>query len=75
MPDVVDRSAHSRMMRAIKGRDTRHELILRKHLHAQGCRFRLHRKDLPGSPDLVLPCHSLAIFVHGCLASTDPTQC
>ena len=66
MPDVVDRSTRSRMMRAIKGRDTHPELALRKYLHAQGYRFRLHRKDLPGSPDLVLPRHHLAIFVHGC---------
>ncbi|WP_422822635.1 very short patch repair endonuclease [Vreelandella malpeensis] len=54
------------MMRSIKGRDTRPEIMLRKYLHACGYRFRLHRKDLPGSPDLVLPRHDLAIFVHGC---------
>lgn len=66
MADVVDRSTRSRMMSAIKGHDTLPELILRKYLHAQGYRFRLHRKDLPGSPDLVLPRHELVIFVHGC---------
>lgn len=66
MPDVVDCSTRSRMMRAIKGRDTKPELALRKYLHARGYRFRLHRRDLPGSPDLVLPRHGLAIFVHGC---------
>lgn len=66
MPDVVDHSTRSRMMRSIKARNTQPELALRKYLHAQGYRFRLHRKDLPGSPDLVLPRHRLVIFVHGC---------
>jgi len=66
MPDIVDSPTRSRMMRAIKGRDTHPEIVLRKYLHSQGYRFRLHRKDLPGSPDLVLPRHNLAIFVHGC---------
>lgn len=53
-------------MRSIRGRDTKPELALRKYLHSLGFRFRLHRKDLPGSPDLVLPRYKLAIFVHGC---------
>jgi len=66
MPDVVDNSTRSRMMRGIRSHDTQPELALRKYLHALGYRFRLHRKDLPGSPDLVLPRHHLAIFVHGC---------
>src|SRR5690554_1000223 len=66
MPDIVDCATRSRMMRAIKGRDTCSEIILRKYLHSHGYRFRLHRKDLPGSPDLVLPRYNLAIFVHGC---------
>ncbi|MDW5377638.1 DNA mismatch endonuclease Vsr [Halomonas sp. HP20-15] len=66
MADVVDRSTRSRMMRGIKGRDTQPEVLLRKHLHSIGYRYRLHRKDLPGSPDLILPRHRLAIFVHGC---------
>lgn len=64
--DVVDSSTRSRMMRSIRGRDTKPELDLRKYLHSLGYRFRLHRKDLPGSPDLVLPRYKLAIFVHGC---------
>lgn len=53
-------------MRAIKQKDTKPELIVRSTLHAMGQRFRLHRADLPGSPDIVLPRHQLAIFVHGC---------
>lgn len=54
------------MMAGIRGRDTRPELVLRRGLHARGLRFRLHRKDLPGSPDLVFPGHRVAVFVHGC---------
>lgn len=66
MNDVVDSATRSRMMQSIRGRDTKPELFLRRYLHSLGYRFRLHRKDLPGSPDLVLPRHRLAIFVHGC---------
>jgi len=53
-------------MAAIKSKDTQPELIVRRRLHAAGFRYRLHRKDLPGRPDIVLPKHHLAIFVHGC---------
>lgn len=53
-------------MRSIKGRNTKPEIRVRKLLHALGYRFRLHRKDLPGSPDIILPKHRTAIFVHGC---------
>ena len=53
-------------MRAIRGKDTRPEMVVRKALHAAGFRFRLHRRDLPGKPDLVLPRDRAVIFVHGC---------
>ncbi|MCJ2101012.1 very short patch repair endonuclease [Methylobacterium sp. E-046] len=53
-------------MRANKGRDTKPELIVRRLLHSMGYRFRLHRRDLPGTPDIVLPRHRAAIQVHGC---------
>ena len=66
MADVVDASTRSRMMSRIRGKDTRPEIIVRKLLHKAGYRFRLHRKDLPGSPDVVLPKLKVAIFVHGC---------
>ncbi|MGA0533487.1 very short patch repair endonuclease [Hansschlegelia sp. KR7-227] len=56
----------SAVMRAVKGRDTRPEMVVRRAAHALGYRFRLHRKDLPGSPDLVFPSRKKAIFVHGC---------
>lgn len=53
-------------MRAVRRTHTGPELIVRKVLHAAGLRFRLHRRDLPGTPDIVLPRHKTAIFVHGC---------
>lgn len=53
-------------MAAIKGKDTKPEMVVRRGLHARGLRFRLHRRDLPGRPDLVLPSKRIAIFVHGC---------
>lgn len=66
MTDIVDAATRSRMMSGIKGSHTKPELIVRKYLHSKGFRFRLHRKELPGRPDLVLPKHKLVIFVHGC---------
>jgi len=53
-------------MSGIRGKNTRPEVLLRKLLHASGFRFRLHRRDLPGSPDVVLPGRGVAVFVHGC---------
>jgi DNA mismatch endonuclease (patch repair protein) len=53
-------------MSLIKGKDTQPELVVRRALHAAGFRFRLHRKDLPGRPDLILPKYRTAIFVQGC---------
>ena len=53
-------------MRAVKGTDTAPEMAVRRMLHAMGFRFRLHRKDLPGKPDLVFPRRRKVVFVHGC---------
>lgn len=53
-------------MQRVKGKDTAPEKIVRSLLHRLGYRFRLHRKDLPGTPDIVLPGRRLALFVHGC---------
>jgi len=64
--DIVDPERRSRMMARIGPRHTRPELVVRRLLHRLGFRFRLHRTDLPGRPDLVLPRHRVAIFVHGC---------
>lgn len=66
MVDVVDPAVRSRMMAGIQGKNTRPEITVRKYLHARGYRYRLHRKNLPGKPDLVLAKYRLVIFVHGC---------
>ena len=65
-PDIVSPDVRSRMMAGIRGKDTKPELAIRSALHSLGFRFRLHRKDLPGRPDLVFPKHKAVIFVHGC---------
>lgn len=66
MPDVHDQATRSRNMAAIKGKDTKPELIIRKGLHARGFRYRLHDRKLPGQPDLVLPKYHAVIFINGC---------
>jgi DNA mismatch endonuclease (patch repair protein) len=66
MADVHTREERSRNMAAIRSANTKPEVRVRSALHAQGLRFRLHRKDLPGKPDIVLPKFRTAIFVHGC---------
>jgi|TARA_R100000049_G_C1954802_1_gene107080 DNA mismatch endonuclease (patch repair protein) len=64
--DHLDPEHRSENMRRVRGKDTRPELTVRRALHALGRRFRLHRRDLPGKPDIVLAKDRLAIFVHGC---------
>ena len=59
-------STRSKNMSAIKSKNTKPEIEVRKLLHSMGFRFRLHRKDLPGSPDIFLPKFKTVIFVHGC---------
>ena len=66
MPDVHSPEQRSRNMAAIKGKNTKPEIRVRSLLHSLGYRFRLHRKDLPGKPDIVLPKYRTVIFVHGC---------
>ena len=66
MTDIMDSQRRSAMMARIRGRNTAPELAVRRIAHRMGLRFRLHRKDLPGRPDLVFPKHQLAVFVHGC---------
>lgn len=66
MADIVDKATRSRMMAGIGGKNTKPEMVLRRALHAQGFRFRLHVASLPGKPDIVLPKHRAAILVHGC---------
>jgi len=66
MADIYTKSERSRIMGLVRDRDTSPELAVRSALHRMGYRFRLHRRDLPGRPDIVLPSRRLAIFVHGC---------
>jgi DNA mismatch endonuclease (patch repair protein) len=66
MTDVFSPEKRSAVMRRVKGRDTTPELKVRRALTALGVRYRLNRKDLPGSPDIVMAGRRLAIFVHGC---------
>lgn len=66
MVDIVDPAKRSQMMAGIKGKNSRPEMLIRKMLFAMGYRFRLHRRDLPGTPDIILPGRRIAIFVHGC---------
>lgn len=64
--DMFTAEERSRIMSHVRTKNTQPELVVRSLLHAMGYRFRLHRKDLPGSPDIVLPKHRAVIFVHGC---------
>ena len=66
MSDVFTPEKRSAVMARVKGKNTTPELKVRKALTALGARYRLNRKDLPGTPDIVLPGRRLAIFVHGC---------
>lgn len=66
MADVHEPEVRSYNMSRIKGKNTKPEMLVRKYLHAQGFRYGLHNKKLPGKPDLVLTKHKTVIFVHGC---------
>ena len=72
MTDIFDRKKRSEIMSRVRGRDTEPEMIVRKIAHGLGFRFRLHRRDLPGSPDLVFPKHRAVIMVHGCFWHRHP---
>lgn len=64
--DIIGKDARSRLMGRIRGKDTKPEMTVRQIAHRLGYRFRLHRRDLPGSPDLVFPGRRKVVFVHGC---------
>jgi DNA mismatch endonuclease (patch repair protein) len=66
MPDVFSKEQRSRVMAKVRGENTSPEMAVRSLIHRMGYRYRLHRKDLPGKPDIVLPRHKKIIFVHGC---------
>lgn len=66
MGDSLSKQARSERMRRIASKNTGPELLVRKLVHSMGYRYRLHRRDLPGSPDMVFSSRRKVIFVHGC---------
>ncbi|MEM8950528.1 MAG: very short patch repair endonuclease [Pseudomonadota bacterium] len=72
MADDQVSALRSRIMKSVPRADTKPELVVRRLCHSMGHRFRLHRRDLPGSPDLVFPRLSKIIFVHGCFWHRHP---
>ena len=72
MSDVFTKSKRSEVMSRIRSRDTGPERAVRSMLHRMGYRFRLHRKDLPGKPDIVLPRYRAVVLVHGCFWHRHP---
>lgn len=64
--DTVSPERRSEIMALVKGKNTKPEVAVRKLVHGMGYRFRLHRRDLPGSPDMVFPARRKVIFIHGC---------
>lgn len=70
--DPLSPAERSERMSRIRSKNTKPEVFVRSVLHRMGYRFRLHRKDLPGNPDIVLPKHRIVIFVHGCFWHQHP---
>lgn len=66
MIDTVDKATRSRIMSAIRGKNTKPEITLRHAIHRRGFRYRLHARNLPGTPDLVFRRYNAVCFVHGC---------
>jgi len=66
MTDVFSKEKRSEIMSKVRSWHTKPEIKVRKWLHNQGFRFRLHKKELPGNPDIVMAKHKTVIFVHGC---------
>jgi DNA mismatch endonuclease, patch repair protein len=66
MADVLTPEQRRHNMQRVQGRDTKPEMLVRRNLHSRGFRYRLHRSDLPGRPDLVFPKYHAVIFIHGC---------
>lgn len=66
MADVLSKEQRKRCMSHVKSKDTKPEVMVRQFLFAQGFRYKLYRKDLPGKPDIVLPKYKTVIFINGC---------
>ncbi len=66
MAEKLSPDRRSENMRRVRGKDTKPEMVVRRLLHRLGYRFRVHRRDLPGRPDIVLPKYKTVVFVHGC---------
>ncbi len=66
MTDIFSKQKRSQIMSKISGKNTKPEITIRKIAHSLGYRFRLHKKDLPGKPDIVFPRYKKVIFVNGC---------
>jgi DNA mismatch endonuclease, patch repair protein len=72
LSDKISPSRRSANMRAIRSKDMKPEMAVRRIVHSMGYRFRLHRKDLPGKPDIVFPSRRAVVFVHGCFWHQHP---
>ena len=72
--DRVDSETRSRIMASVRSKNTKPEMRVRKTAHRIGYRYRLHRKDLPGKPDMVFPARRIALFVHGCFWHGHPCK-
>lgn len=72
--DTLSKSARAERMSRVRGKDTKPEMIVRRLLHGQGYRYRLHARDLPGSPDIVFRGRRKAIYVHGCFWHRHPDE-
>lgn len=70
--DIFSREKRSEVMSRVRSKDTRPELVVRRSLHRRGLRFRLHRHDLPGQPDIVFTSRRVVVFIHGCFWHRHP---
>ena len=72
MTDTLTPAQRSERMGRVRGKDTQPEMRIRRLVHGMGYRYRLHRRDLPGKPDMVFPARRAVIFVHGCFWHRHP---
>lgn len=70
--DIFSKTKRSDIMSRVKSKNTKPEILIRKELHKKGYRFRLHNKNISGSPDLVLPKYKTVVFIHGCFWHQHP---